>query len=91
MALGDDTVMIVKNVRASASVTSADALGIARVALDGQITMPVTNIALGQLFTSYDVVRRGPDVIVAWLGGRFPAALGSPLARFRIGVARVTP
>jgi hypothetical protein len=62
----------------------ARALGIVRIDSRDQITMPVFDIAIGPGMGSYNIARRGPDLIVAWLGGGFST-------EDRIGIARVLP
>jgi hypothetical protein len=61
----------------------AHALGIIQIDSADQIARPVFDVAIGRGMMSYNVVTRGPDLIVAWLGGGSSAD--------RIGIARLPP
>jgi len=77
VAFGDDTVVLLPG-------AAGQALGLARVALDGTLVTPPHDVlaAPNYFFGAWDMVRRGPDVIVGWMTWGVP----SP-----IGLARLTP
>jgi hypothetical protein len=74
-AFGDDTVVLLGSY-------DGTKLAITRVASDGRVVVPATDIArtLNSPLGTYDMVRRGPEVVVAWTKG------GQGL-----GLARVVP
>ena len=64
VGFGADTVALL------VGVTPAKAIGITRVGADGEIVAPAYKIASGpDVYAAwYDIVRRGPDAVVVWLG-----------------------
>jgi hypothetical protein len=62
VAFGDTTVVLVGGY-------SGQALGLTRLALDGQVLTPVHDVIAGPDYWMqwWDMARRGPDVIVGWL------------------------
>jgi hypothetical protein len=78
VAIGDDTIVLLGG-------HDWHALGIARVANDGQIAKPASTIATTARGTieTYALARLGTDVVAAWIAGTARSG--------RIGLARFTP
>ncbi|HEY7370630.1 MAG TPA: hypothetical protein VIF57_00520 [Polyangia bacterium] len=76
IALGDDTAVLVDGY-------GGEELAVIRVGLDGSIVTPLRDVAKAPAgpLTSYDMVRRGPELVVGWLS--------SSTGAFQL--ARVTP
>jgi len=76
VAFGDDTVVLVSG--------GQQRLALARVALDGTVLTPTHDILVSPNyeFNAWDMVRRGPDVIVGWVNWDSTQP---------IGLARLTP
>ena len=64
IGFGADTVALLVGANA------ANAIGITRIGPDGQVVTAAHKIGTGPSipFSSYDIVRRGPDAVAVWLG-----------------------